>query len=73
MTTRAEKKAALQHILVDVLEVDSTSPIVLALDKIGVTGIVDFVALKLNVHEPLKYDKPAVDTTPLGKESKLTY
>ena len=36
------------------------------------TGIVDFVALKLNVHEPLKYDKPAVDTTtPLQPDQEL--
>ncbi len=71
MTTRAGNTAALQHVLQNVVGAQPESPIGLALDKNGISGIADFLTLKLNVKEPLKYDVPATDDKPAQPNKPL--
>ena len=60
MADNSVDKAALAHLLEQVIVADADAPISLALEQAGVCTALDFMSLEASQDMPLKYDHPAV-------------
>ena len=55
MLTHAQDEAAFQRICRVILFVSDTSPLVLALKRVGIASLVDFISLPLSEIDSLEY------------------